>query len=265
MVRPRKRLGQHFLHHRAILERIVDALEAPAGAPVLEIGPGQGGLTRVLVDRGFLVTGIEKDTELATMVTERFPLVRVIRGDALRLDWHGMVPAGDWYLIGNIPYNVTSPLLARALLPPLPTRIVFLVQEEVADRIVAMPGSRVYGALSVGMQSITRAEKLFRVPAGAFHPRPRVDSAVVRFTPLVQPLVPIQDAEAFRRLVVGLFGVRRKQIVRGLREITGASAERVQGVLQAAGIPSEVRPETRSPEGLVRLYRAMIDADLRLG
>jgi len=261
MVRPRKHLGQHFLHHRAILEKIADALTAPAGAAVLEIGPGQGGLTRVLVDRGFKVTAIEKDPRLAAMVAELLPGVRVIPGDALKIEWHQLVSAEPWYLIGNIPYNITSPLLARSMLPPLPTCIVFLIQEEVADRIVAEPGPGAYGALSVGIQTFTRAEKLFRVPAGAFHPRPRVDSAVVRLTPLTQPLVAITEADRFRRLVVSLFGVRRKQIGRGLREITGHSAEAVQAILSEVGISPQVRPETLSPAQWVAVYRAVIDAD----
>ncbi len=260
MVRPRKRLGQHFLHHRSILERIADALEAPPGAAVLEIGPGQGGLTRVLVDRGFQVTAIEKDTDLARLVTEQLPSVRVIVADALKVDWRDLVPSGARYIIGNIPYNITSPLLARALIAPLPVRIVFLMQEEVADRIVARPGPGDYGALSVGIQTVATPEKLFRVPAGAFHPRPRVDSAVVRITPREEPLLRPGEEAGFRSMVVGLFSVRRKQIGRGLREITGLPSETVQELLARAGVGPTVRPETLGPEEMVRLYRAVIDA-----
>ena len=171
-----------------------------------------------------------------------------------------MRPDEPLLVAGNIPYNITSPLLAKALLPPRPQRIVFLVQEEVADRLVAPPGGEAYGALSIGVQSVARVEKLFRVPAGAFHPRPDVDSAVVRLTPLAAPLVADQEVLGMRRVVVGLFGFRRKQLVRGLRELTGWSAEQSGDALRRAGLDGSVRPETVAPEGFLRLYRTLIDA-----
>lgn len=263
MVRARKQLGQHFLHHRAILERIADALEAPRDAPVLEIGPGQGALTAVLADRGFRVTAIEKDTGLAELVASRLPAVRVVPGDALEIDWHEQVPAGPRFVIGNIPYNITSPLIAKALTPPLPIRIVFLVQEEVAGRIGAAPGHSEYGALSVGVQAVARAEKLFKVPAGAFHPRPRVDSAVIRLTPLPDPPLSPGEGTEYRRFVTGLFGFRRKQLVRGLRELTAWPPDRVHAVLEAVGVAPAARPETLGPGAFIELYRALIDGGAR--
>lgn len=263
MVRAKKQLGQHFLHHRAILERIVDSLEAPRDAVVLEIGPGQGSLTAILSDRGFRVTAIEKDPALAELVTSRLPAVRVVTGDALDLDWRAEVPADQRFVIGNIPYNITSPLIGKALTPPLPVRIVFLVQEEVAERIAAPPGKSEYGALSVGVQAVARAEKVFKVPAGAFHPRPRVDSAVIRLTPLADPLVSPEESAEFRRFVTGLFGFRRKQLVRGLRELTGLPADQVQGLLESQGVPPSARPETLGPAAFVALYGALIDGGAR--
>jgi 16S rRNA (adenine1518-N6/adenine1519-N6)-dimethyltransferase len=261
-VRPRKRFGQHFLHHRAILTRIADALGAAAGELVLEIGPGQGALTEALVTRGARVVAIEKDRDLVPLVRERLPAVTVIEGDALELDWReaaGIGPQDDLLVTGNIPYNITTPLLDRALAPPRPRRIVFLVQREVAERIVAKPGGKTYGALSVGVQAVARIEKLFAVPAGAFHPPPKVDSAVIRITPLEQPLVSDADIPRFRRLVVGLFGFRRKQLTRGLRELTGWPAERVDGAIRQAGLVGESRAETIPPEGFQRLLAALID------
>lgn len=263
MIRPRKRLAQHFLHHRRILDRIADALELPAGAAVLEIGPGQGGLTRVLVERGARVTAIEKDPELAALVAAALPGVTVITGDALDVEWHALLEPADpsaRYVIGNIPYNITSPLIARALTPPRPTRIVFLVQEEVADRLVAPPGSRTRGALGVGVQAVATVEKLFRVPAGAFHPPPRVDSAVVRLVPRAEPLIRDDQLPLFRVLVTGLFGFRRKQLGRGLRELTGWPAPRVEELLRSAGIPPTARPEELATEEFARLAEALIDA-----
>lgn len=261
-MKPRKRFGQHFLNHRAILDRIAEALGPSPGDLVLEIGPGQGDLTEALAARGARVVAIEKDRDLVPLVRERLPHVTVLEGDALELDWReaaGIGPGDDMLVTGNIPYNITTPLLDRALTPPRPRRIVFLVQKEVADRIVAGPGSKTYGALSVGVQAVARIEKLFPVPAGAFHPPPKVDSAVIRLTPLAQPLVANQDLRRFRRLVVGLFGFRRKQLSRGLRELTGWTAEQVESALAQATLAPEVRAETIPPEGFHRLLVALID------
>ncbi len=261
--RPKKRLGQHFLHHRDILERIVDALELDSDVLVLEIGPGQGGLTACLVERGVGVVAIEKDPELAAILEDSFPQVNVVTGDALEVDWRAA--AGSWpndrlIVAGNIPYNITSPLLDKALAPPRPERIVFLVQKEVAERLGAAPGSRAYGALTVGVRVVSRVERLFSVPAGAFHPRPRVDSAVIRLTPLSHPMIADAELLTFRRLVTGLFSFRRKQLGRGLRELTGWEPERVTPVLEEAGQDPMARPETVSPQGVVALLHGLIDA-----
>lgn len=181
-----------------------------------------------------------------------------MEGDALEADWHAL-GGPDALIAGNIPYNITSPLLDKALQPPRPRRIVFLVQKEVADRVAAAPGSESYGALSVGVQAVAISERLFIVPAGAFTPRPKVDSAVLRLTPLAKPLVPDDLIPTFRRVVVGLFGFRRKQIVRGLRELTGFPPARAQAVLAQAGIEPALRPEVLDPPAFHRLTRALVD------
>ena len=182
----------------------------------------------------------------------------VVEADALEADWHAL-GGPDFLVAGNIPYNITSPLIDKALTPPRPRRIVFLVQKEVAERVGAVPGSEAYGALSVGVQAVARAERLFTVPAGAFHPRPKVDSAVLRLTPLALPVVSDGQLARFRRLVVGLFGFRRKQLGRGLRELTGWEAARVEAALAAAGIAVSDRPETVTPTGFAELLRALVD------
>lgn len=261
-MKPRKRFGQHFLHHRAILAHIAEALGSAPGDLVLEIGPGQGALTEALVARGARVVAIEKDRDLVPVVRERLPQVTVVEGDALELEWRaaaGIGPDDDLLVTGNIPYNITTPLIDRALAPPRPRRIVFLVQKEVAERIVAAPGNKTYGALSVGVQAVARAEKLFAVPSGAFHPPPKVDSAVIRLTPLAEPLVPDADLPRFRRLVVGLFGFRRKQLARGLRELTGWPAGRVKEAITEAGLIAGSRAETIPPGGFQQLLGALID------
>jgi 16S rRNA (adenine1518-N6/adenine1519-N6)-dimethyltransferase len=256
--RAKRRLGQHFLSDPRILQRIADALEPTTADTVLEIGPGPGGLTAALAARAGRVVAIERDADLVPGLRARFPEVTVVVGDALGLDWHALGGPGA-LVTGNIPYNITSPLIDKALLPPRPPRIVFLVQKEVADRVTASAGESAYGALSVGVQAVARAERLFVVPAGAFHPRPKVDSAVLRLTPLPVPLVADAELPAFRRLTVGLFGFRRKQLGRGVRELTGWPPERVAQALARANVEPAVRPETLAPEAFVRLGDVLVD------
>lgn len=253
---PKKHLGQHFLHDPGILGRIADALEIEPGDTVLEIGPGPGGLTAQLYRRAGRLVAIEKDPELVPNLRTRFPTMELVEGDALDLDWHALTGGGTVRIAGNIPYNITSPLLELALTPPRPAKIVFLVQKEVADRVASPPAGPDYGALSVGIQAVAKVERLFTVPAGAFTPRPKVDSAVLRLTPLGEPLVPDDEVTRFRRFVVGLFGFRRKQLGRGLRELTDAPAETVQGWLAAAEVEPSLRPEVLSPADFVRLFHA---------
>ncbi|HEX6434850.1 MAG TPA: rRNA adenine dimethyltransferase family protein, partial [Gemmatimonadales bacterium] len=192
----------------------------------------------------------------------RYPHLEVVRGDALDLDWHALA-GGPFLVAGNIPYNITSPLLDKALASPPPRRIVFLVQKEVAERVTAQPGTGDYGALTVGVQTAARAERLFTVPAGAFRPRPKVDSAVLRLTPRDEPLVSPADQNSFRAMVVGLFGYRRKQISRGLRELTGWDSGFVQTLLAKAAIVESVRPEVLTPADFVRLHHALVDGGWR--
>jgi len=258
MAVPKKRLGQNFLYDPGILRRLADALEIAPGDTVLEIGPGPGGLTAELVARTPRVVAIEKDRDLIPPLRARFPTVTIIEGDALSLDWHVLAGPGRFRVAGNIPYNITSPLLERALLPPRPVCIVYLVQKEVAERVTSAPGSAAYGALSVGIQCAAKAERLFTVPAGAFRPVPKVDSAALRLRPLAQPLIPDEEVLAFRRFVVGLFSFRRKQLTRGLRELTGAGPALAATWLRAAGIEGSIRPEELDPAAFVRLFHATL-------
>ena len=271
-MRADKRLGQHFLTDRSILQRIVEALALAPDDVVLEIGAGKGSLTEQLLARGLRVIAIEKDRRLAAELGERGAgsgTLRLVEGDALRVDWHELVrepsgpaprsPLPPFKIVGNIPYNITSPLIEKALTPPLPACIVFLVQAELADRLAAAPGSKTYGALSVGVQAVCRVEKLFRVRAGAFTPPPRVHSAVVRLTPLAAPLVAPAEIAAFRAFVTVCFTRRRKQLRNVLLAATHgegvrASAAVVAG-LEALGLDPTARPETLAPATFVRLLR----------
>jgi 16S rRNA (adenine1518-N6/adenine1519-N6)-dimethyltransferase len=257
--RAKRRLGQHFLSDPRILARIADALDAGPQDVVLEIGPGRGGLTAALLERAGQVIALEKDSELIPGLRDRFPSLRVVEGDALELDWHQLVTP-PFLVAGNIPYNITSPLLEKALLFPQPQRIVFLVQKEVAERVTAEVATSDYGALSIGIQLTAKAERLFTVAAGAFQPKPKVDSAVLRLTPLSDPPVPRTERESFRAFVVGIFGFRRKQMLRGLRELTGWDASLVSALLARTGVPETARPEIVAPLDFVRLHTALVDA-----
>lgn len=250
----KKRLGQHFLHDPSILGRIADALEIQPGDTVLEIGPGPGGLTGHLYRRATRLVAIEKDHDLIPALRARFPGMTLAEGDALELDWHQLTGPAPVRITGNIPYNITSPLIELALAPPRPVVIVFLVQKEVAERVAAPHGGADYGALSVGVQAVARVERLFTVPAGAFQPRPKVDSAVLRLTPLSQPLVAPEQTAEFRRFVVGLFGFRRKQLVRGLRELCELPAPEAESWLARAGVAPETRPQELTPGRFAGLY-----------
>ena len=261
-----KRLGQHFLTDRNILQRIVDALDPAPDDVVVEIGAGRGSLTELLLARGLRVIAIEKDrrlaTELGTRKSERgTDRLTVVHGDALRVEWQALlVPPSafrvpPFKIVGNIPYAITSPLIDKALTPPLAARIVFLVQAEVADRIAAPPGSKAYGALSVGVQAVCRVERLFTVRAGAFTPPPKVESALVRLTPLAEPLVAPEEIARFRAFVTACFTRRRKQLRNVAIAATGRSAAVVSAGLAALGLDPTVRPETLAPGDFVRLLR----------
>ena len=244
-----------------ILGRIVDALACSPGETVIEVGPGQGTLTRELLARGVQVIAIERDRALASELGEwgvGSGSFRVVQGDALRLDWHELSrdpsrttphsPLPVFKIVGNIPYSITSPLLEKALSPPLPERIVFLVQDEVARRVAAKPGSKTYGALSVGVQALCRVERLFTVAPGAFRPPPKVRSALLRLTPRADPLVRPDEVAPLRAFVTACFSRRRKQL---RNAVPGATRD---GLL-ALGFDPASRPETLAPADFVRLLR----------
>lgn len=262
--RARKSLGQHFLSDPRLLGRIAAASGAGPREVVLEIGPGKGALTAALLDRGCTVVAIERDERLAIPLQQRFVgrSFALVTGDALELDWHALVAPWTvdgflWRVAGNIPYYITSPLLERALIAPFPASITYLVQKEVADRIVAPAGHDDYGALSVGIQAVAVAKRLFTVGKGAFTPAPKVDSAVLHLVPRSEPLVPPDQVRAFRTLVTGLFSYRRKRMQRALREALGVSADEAARLLAVAGIDPDIRPEVVDVGGFVRLLAAV--------
>jgi len=257
--RARKRLGQHFLVDRTVLERIADALGPNANDVVVEIGPGRGALTDLLSRRARRVIAIEIDRDLVPYLRDRYRdagNVEVIERDVLDVDL-GAVAGPEFLLAGNVPYYITTPILFHALEPPRPARAVYLVQREVAERIAAPPGSRTYGALSVNVQGVARAELVGRVPAGAFRPPPSVESAIVRLTPRPDPVVEQSLEPDFRALVQDAFGLRRKQMRRVVRTVAHLGVDAADQVLAAASIDPECRPETLSPGDFARLLHAI--------
>jgi 16S rRNA (adenine1518-N6/adenine1519-N6)-dimethyltransferase len=259
--RPRKRFGQHFLADARSLERIADALAPGAGDTVVEIGPGRGALTDLLARRCGRLVAVEIDRDLVRHLRDRYaenPRVEVIEGDALETDW-GALAGPSFLLAGNLPYYITTPLIFRILERPRPRRAVLLVQREVAARLVAEPGSGEYGALTVNVQVSASVRIVARVSAGSFHPRPSVDSAIVLLTPLDRPLLGADEEAPFRRFVQASFGMRRKQLVRVLREIRQLDAGQALRLLTALGLDPAARPEVLRPVEFVHLFRAMVE------
>ncbi|MEO7217410.1 MAG: 16S rRNA (adenine(1518)-N(6)/adenine(1519)-N(6))-dimethyltransferase RsmA [Gemmatimonadaceae bacterium] len=259
-----KRLGQHFLTDQRALERIVDTLGPTETDTVLEIGPGRGALTDILALRAGKVVAVEIDRALAGLLRVRFalaPTVTVVEADFLKTD-PGELGGPGYLLIGNVPYYITTPILFHALAHALPRRAVFLVQKEVAARAMAPPGNRSYGALSVNLQILATVERVFDIPAGAFQPPPKVDSSVIRVTPLAEPVLREGEQQRFRSFVQSLFSQRRKQIGTILRSLQGttplttpATPMRSADALARLGIPTTERPERLAPLQFLELFR----------
>lgn len=262
--RPKRSLGQNFLVDANVQSKIVAAaLEGPVGpgAPVLEIGPGRGALTDRLARRDVRLCAVELDDALAAELTARYadnPRVTVLHDDVLRVDLASIT--GDWAgtrVVGNVPYNIVTPIVFRLLAPPCPKEIVLTVQAEVAARMLAGAGSKTYGALSVGVALAARAQRLFDVPRKAFRPVPRVDSTVVRLVP--SPASHEASREAVRTLVRAAFSWRRKQIGTiltrhpDLRFAAAATAR----ALESRSLPTRARPEQLSPEDFAALAEAL--------
>jgi 16S rRNA (adenine1518-N6/adenine1519-N6)-dimethyltransferase len=251
-----KKYGQHFLSDERILEGIVNAL-APTGTDtVVEVGPGRGSLTDILAERSGRLIAVEIDRALAEQLREKYrdrPNVEIVQGDVLETDLHTLAGA-DFLLIGNVPYYITTPIVFKALDPPIPRRSVFLVQREVADRMTAKEDTESYGALSVNVAVVANTEQVMSVPASSFKPPPKVESAVIRLTPRASPLVNAESLPGFRTFVQAMFGQRRKQVQRALRTVRGIAAEEAGAVLERAGIEVSARPEVVSPEGFARLF-----------
>ncbi|HEX6367640.1 MAG TPA: 16S rRNA (adenine(1518)-N(6)/adenine(1519)-N(6))-dimethyltransferase RsmA [Longimicrobium sp.] len=260
--RAKKSLGQNFLIDPNAQRRIVDALAPTLADEVMEIGPGQGALTRHLAERAGRLVLVELDDELARRLEAEYAgndRVRIIHRDVLQvpLEEVSSDPA-RLKVIGNIPYNITTPILFGLLeRRPRPREIVLMVQKEVADRILADPGNKTYGALAVGVRAVADAERVMNVGRKSFRPVPDVESTVIRIVPHDPPRVTQQDERSLRHLTRAAFGQRRKQFQRILRDAYGLSVEQVTGLGAELGMDLQSRPESFAPERFVDLARAL--------
>ena len=237
---PRKRFGQHFLHDPRVLAKIVDALSVQSSDFVVEIGPGEGALTRLLLEKTSKVEVIEIDRDLAARLVEE--KIKVHEGDALEFDY-SVFPRGT-RIVGNLPYNISTPLLFYlARFADRVRDMHFMLQLEVVERMVAAPSTPAYGRLSVALQARFRLQKLFNVSKGAFRPPPKVESAVVRMEPLAERLP--ADNAAFDDLLRRAFSSRRKQLRNALPLAGSDYAE--------LNIDPSRRPENLSPADYLRI------------
>jgi 16S rRNA (adenine1518-N6/adenine1519-N6)-dimethyltransferase len=261
--RPKRSLGQNFLVDPNLQRKIVSALGAKSTDEVVEIGPGRGALTHHLMGTVGRLVLVELDNELAAWWTAEAAgrdEVQVVHGDVLEQPfWQHVRDPSRALVVGNIPYNITSPIIFRLLKRPRPREIVLMVQREVADRITARVGSKAYGALAVGVRSVAKAERLFGVGRKAFRPIPGVDSAVIRITPLKpEPLV-VADEERLRGLVRAVFQWRRKQLGKILRDHPDllVPSGQLGAIAESVGFDLADRPERLSPDDFIRLAAAL--------
>lgn len=252
----RRALGQHFLRDAGIARAIVDLVTPAPADLVVEIGPGEGALTDELARRAGRVIALEVDGALLDRLRRRLPAVEAVEADARTWDY-GMLarPAGGRVLVvGNLPYSVSKPIVAALLEARHALDVMALMlQREVAERLAAPPGGKVYGALSVLTQAVCEVELALRVPPGAFRPPPKVDSAVVRLTPRATPRVPPELEPRFREVVRAAFAQRRKMLANALAAGLGLSLGVARTAATTSGVDPGRRAETLTIEDFVSL------------
>jgi 16S rRNA (adenine1518-N6/adenine1519-N6)-dimethyltransferase len=266
----KKSLGQNFLHERGVIEKILLAVDPKPGDRIVEIGPGQGALTLPMLDRHGALTAIEFDRDLLeplAAAARAHGELTLLHADELSVDFTALAAAGGpagsdtrLRLVGNLPYNLSSPILFHALdHAPAIRDMHFMLQKEVVDRMAAGPGSKVYGRLSVMLQAECAVTPLFKVAPGAFRPAPKVDSAVVRLVPRPAGAAGIVDRARFAAVVRAAFGQRRKTLRNALGGLLDAAA------IEAAGLRPDARAEQVPVEGFVRLANLPADGSAQAG
>ena len=259
----KKHLGQNFLHEKGVIEKIVQAIDPRPGDVLVEIGPGQGALTFPLLKKHGELTAIEFDRDLHAPLqaaAREHGTLHLIEGDVLGVDFTALAAQrgdsrGQIRLVGNLPYNLSSPILFHALDHAAAIRDMhFMLQKEVVERMAAGPGSKVYGRLSVMLQAYCSVTPLFGGPPGAFRPAPKVDSAVVRLLPKPAECIEVRDRAVFANVVRAAFGQRRKTLRNALNGVADAAA------IEAAGLRADARAEQVEVAGFVRLANLLLGA-----
>ena len=247
----KKSLGQHFLHERGVVDRIILAVDPKPGDRLVEIGPGQGAMTFPLLDRHGALTAIEFDRDLLqplTTAARTHGELTLVHANVLDVDFTALAAGTPIRLVGNLPYNLSSPILFHALDHADAVRDMhFMLQKEVVERAAAGPGSKVYGRLSVMLQASCEVTSLFSVGPGAFRPPPKVDSAVMRLVPRDPARIGIDDRRRFADVVRAAFGQRRKTLRNALRSVCDEST------IRSAGIDPRARAEQLEVADFVRL------------
>lgn len=260
-LRASKRLGQNFLVDANIVRGIVEAVGAKPGDRILEIGPGIGTLTQGLAESGAEVTAVELDKKLPAVLAETlagYNNVRIVPGDILKVNIPEIMGDGPFKVAANLPYYITTPILMALLEKHLPMSIlVTMVQKEVALRMIAKPGGKAYGALSVAVQYYTKPHIAFDVPPRAFIPAPEVDSVVIVCDVREKPAVEVQDEKMFFKVVKAAFGQRRKTIVNAMKG-AGFSRDTIEAAFAKSEIDSKRRGETFTLKEFAALADAMI-------
>lgn len=255
---PKKRLGQHFLHDPGTIERIVRAIAPRPGQRILEIGPGLGALTLPLLRAAGSLTAVEIDREVLAPLAERargHGELRLIHGDALRLDLRGLADGMRLRIVGNLPYLISTPILFHCMAQLEAIEDMhFMLQREVVERMAAPPGGKRFGRLSVALQSLCRIEPVFHVAPGCFRPPPKVESTFVRLVPLPLEHRPQAHRETLDRLLRQAFARRRKTLANALAGLAG------RAMLAALDIDPARRPETLPVAEWCRLSLALHEA-----
>jgi len=255
MHRARKRFGQHFLHERNVIERILRAIDPQPDDYLVEIGPGQGALTYPLLQRCGRLTAIELDRDLVPILAKQaasLGQLEIINADILNFELASIATREKFRLVGNLPYNISTPLMFHLLeSAQLIEDMHFMVQKEVAQRIVAGAGDASYGRLSVMLQFHCSCQYLFDVAPGCFKPPPKVDSAVIRMIPLENPAQHIDDYSQFSKIVQSAFSQRRKTISNSLKSILDRET------IIACGIDPGLRAENLEIADFAKLSRAL--------
>jgi len=251
--RAKKSLGQNFLQDANIARKIVDSLKISENDSIIEIGPGQGALTKFILEAGpERLMLIEKDRDLAPALESEFPEAEVCQEDALKFNWEGLDPDKNWKIVGNLPYNVASKIMWDIAAKSNAT-CVFMVQHEVALRITADPGSKKYGGITAWIKSFCETQYLFKVPPTVFKPRPKVDSAVIKFFPLPDNEKPV-DIKGLAALIKYCFQYRRKQLGKILKSFI---SDCVVEWAEKEGLSLKDRPEALSSLQFQSLYKCV--------